>query len=606
MAELSRDTQQGASKTGERRNKQALRALILPMRKDATPDLTPNEMATPADEPGWSKAVSEDPFQELGLQGNVLLPPFDLFTLAMLPEHNSELTPVIETMETNIDGFGHHLVPRVDVHSADLVPEIQTEVKREKVKLTNFFNYANLRDSFTMLRRKLRKDIETTGNAYWEVIRSVSGKIQGFEHVPSYQVRLGKIDIDPIEVEIPTLQLQEDDSVRIEPIKTWQRFRPFVQARLSPTYGFGGGSGGYVTSGGYRMRWFKEFGDPRVYDNETGEVVPPEKVADFKDGKPMEYARRANELIHFKLYSTRSPYGLPRYIGNLLSIFGTRAAEEINYVTFRNNNIPSMAILVSNGQLTQDTVERITSFIESKIQGSDNYSKFLVIEAEGIMEGEDAGQIKMEMKPLVEAQHKDALFQNYMKNGQNNVRRAFRIPPIFVGMSEEYTRATADTSRMLADEQVFAPERDEFDLFMNRRLFPDMGIIYHKFKSNSPNTTDNTELVSILSGAEKTGGMTPRIARIVLEDILGQELPPFTQSAKFDPDLPFSLLMAEAVKNVGMPNEPGQQLTALKSLGYWTEKDGDQGPSVETVVTKHLVELRKRLEREWQKQVFES
>jgi capsid portal protein len=263
-----------------------------------------------------------------------------------------------------------------------------------------------------------------------------------------------------------------------------------------------------------------------------------------------------------------------------------------------------MAILVSNGMLTQGSIERISSFIESKIQGSDNYSKFLVIEAEGMLEGEDQGQIKLEIKPLVDAQHKDALFQNYQKNGQNNIRRSFRIPPIFVGLADDYTRATAETSRMLADEQVFAPERDEFDSFVNRRLFPAMNVIYHKFKSNSPNTTDNTELVAILSGAEKTGGMTPRIARIVLEDILGQELPPLKLTDRFDPDMPFSLLMAEAVKNLGQPNEVGQQVTALKALGY-DFNASEPGPSVETVVLKHLESMRKRLETEWEKKVFE-
>lgn len=611
MAELAKTTQVSAGVRADARNRAALRVLVLPVQKADTTK-TPWQLAGEGEEaePGYSKAVTEDPFHELGLQGNILLPPFDLFTLAMLPEHNSELTPVIETMETNIDGFGYHLISRIDLHAKDVPPEIVRDVKREKVRLTNFFNYANMRDSYTMLRRKMRKDLEATGNAYWEVIRNLKGDIQGFEHIPSYQVRLGSIDIDPIEIDVATLQLQEDDSVSIDRIKTWQRFRPFVQARLSPTYGLGGATSGYIGAGSYRLRWFKEYGDPRVFDNESGEEVKSADIANWKDtGQPMPYARRANELIHFRLYSTRSPYGLPRYIGNLLSIYGTRAAEEINYVTFRNNNIPSMAVLVSNGQLTEGSIERITSFVESKIQGSDNYSKFLVLEAEGVLEGEDGGQIKLEIKPLVDNQHKDALFQAYTKNGQTNVRRAFRIPPIFVGSSDDYNRATADTSRRLADEQVFAPERNEFDEFTNRRLFPEMGVTFHKFKSNSPNTTDNSELVQILSGAEKTGGMTPRIARLVLEDILGQELPPFKTDDKFDPDRPFSLLMAEAVKNMGDPTQPGQQVTAvklLKEMGLMGENDESPGPSTEQVVALHLMVLRKKLEAEWEKRVLEN
>jgi capsid portal protein len=412
-------------------------------------------------------------------------------------------------------------------------------------------------------------------------------------------MRLGRVEGEPFKVNVPILELQEDESFKIAQIESWQRFRKFVQSRMTPIPG-----GLHSTTGGFRMRWFKEFGDPRVYDNTTGELVPPEKVESWKDtGKPMPEILRANEVVHFKLYSCRSPYGLPRYIGNLLSIFGLRASEEINYVTFRNNNIPSMVVLVSNGQLTHGSIERIESFVESAIQGSDNYSKFLLLEAEGVLEGEDAGQIKLEIKPLVSEQHKDALFQNYAKNNQDNIRRAFRLPPIFVGRTDDYSRTTADTSRRLADEQVFAPERDEFDNFINRRLFPAMDIVYHRFKSNTPNTTDNAQLVKILSDAEKTGGMTPRIARMVLTDILGRELPDFATDDRFDPDMPFSLLMAEAVKNKADPAEPGQQVTALKRL--LDEAGGDDEATLQEILMPHLVKMRKRLERELETRIGE-
>ena len=114
---------------------------------------------------------------------------------------------------------------------------------------------------------------------------------------------------------------------------------------------------------------------------------------------------------------------------------------------------------------------------------------------------------------------------------------------------------------------------------------------YHVFKSNSPNTTDNSELVRILSGAEKTGGMTPRIARQVLEDILGIDLPPFT--ADFDPDTPFSLTMAQAVKNQADPTEPGQQVTALKSMMGW----GDNEVGEEALALAEV--LREEIEKLW-------
>lgn len=563
-------------------NRRAIKATIVGVRKNKVP--TAKQLAQQEAEPGKSKALGEDPFQALTEAGRIIAPPFDMLTLAMLPEHNTELNQCVEAMETNIEGFGYRFVPRVKL---DAAPEkLKTEVEQERVNLDNFFMYASLRESFVCTRRRLRRDLETTGNGYLEVIRNAARKVQGLTHLPAYQMRLGRLEEKQQKVDVPILELQPDRSVKVSKIPTWERFRLFAQSRSLQMRRH------TAYSGGYAVRWFKEFGDPRVYNFETGDEVTGDKLADFPEEK------RANEVIHFKMYSPRSPYGLPRFIGNLLSIFGDRASEEINYVTFRNNNIPSMLLMVSNGQLTQGTIDRIQDFVESQIQGSDNYSKFLIIEAEGMEEGEDASQVKVDAKPLVETQHKDALFQNYSENNQDKVRRSFRLPPILVGRSDNYTRATAETSRKLADEQVFAPERTEFDEFINRRLFPDMGIIYHRFKSNSPNTTDNQELVKILGGAEKTGGMTPRIARLMLEDILGIELPPFAKG--FDADSPFSLLMAEAVKNKADPTEPGQQVTALKTLDL-IEKltGGDMTEDDEVELAKHSLAITQHFEKRW-------
>ena len=508
-------------------------------------------------EPGKSTKLPDDPFHDLTSQGKLIEPPFDLLTLAMLLEHNTELGQCVEAMEVNIEAFGHRYIPRVKaVPGVKIPPKLENQVKSEKIHLINFFAYAT-KDSFIQFRRKLRKDLESTGNAYFEVIRDTKGEIQQFVHLPSYQIRLGRTSDQMYKVDRKVLELQGNDSVKVVSIKEWRRFRLYAQSKALQRRNL-------QILAGHKTRWYKELGDPRVVDNETGKVLSDEDGVALEGKKLPTKDKQANEIVHFDIYSSRSPYGLPRYIGNLLSIFGDRAAEEINFITLRNNNIPSMIVAVSNGQLTEGSIERIVSFAESQIQGFDNYSKFLILEAEGLMEGEDGSQIKLDIKPLTGSQTRDALFQEYSKNNQDKIRRCFRLPPILVGRSDDYSRATAEASRQLADEQIFAPERDEFDALMNRILFPDMGIVYHQFKSNSPNTTDNQQLVKILAGAEKTGGMTPRIARAMLENILGTELPDFP--SEFDADFPFSLTMAEAVKNQADASEPGQQVTALKAL----------------------------------------
>jgi len=554
-------------------------------------------------EPGKSQRTPNDPFVDLAASGDVIEPPFDILTLAMLKENNTELGQCLDAMTTNIGGFGYRFVSRVKDTPQKKVPEaLSTEVKNEKARLDNFFMYCT-RESFIEFRAKQDEDLEATGNAYFEVIRDNAGKIQAFTHLPSYQIRIGRIEDEHQHVDRPILEIQPDGSVKIVKVKEYRRFRKYVQSHAMWRRNL-------TILGGRNMRWFKEFGDERVYDVKTGEIKD--------ENWPVE--KRANEVIHRAIYSTRSSYGLPRFIGNLLSIFGDRASEEINFVTFSNNNIPSMVIMVSNGQLTEGTIGRLESFVESQIQGSDNYSKFLLMEAEGTLEGEEGNQVKMEIKPLVAEQHKDALFQAYSKNNQEKIRRAFRLPPIFVGKSDDYTRSTAETSRRLADEQIFAPEREKFDALFNRILFPEMGILYHRYRSNSPNVTDDDKLVKILAGAEKTGGITPAIARNILEDILGTELPDFPP--EFASDVPFSLTMAAAVKNQADPAEPAQQVTALKQLYDNVFDDEPEETEVECEkcgheqmvpveasadpMVDHLVTLNRRMEKKWQEAVIKT
>lgn len=541
------------------------------------------------DKAGKSTSVNDDPLYTLSESGKIIEPPYDPLSLTLLLENNTELNQCIEVMEVNIDSFGHRFVSRLK-NKPDLpIPKkMLNAVNKEKVFLENFFSYCT-RESFVKFRRKLRKDLEVTGVCFFEVIRSASGKIQKFVHLPSYQMRLGRMDKEFQKTTRPVYELQEDGSVKIVNLDEFIRFRTYVQSRNIRRQNLD-----VIT--GDQIRWYKEFGDERIYDNTTGKV---------DQNTPIE--KRANEVIYVDLYSARSPYGLPRFIGNLLSIFGDRAAEEINYVTFKNNNIPSMVVLCSNGQLTEGSFSAIESFVESQIQGSENYSKFLILEAEGDMEGEDGGQAKIDVKPLVSEQHKDALFQKYSANNKDNVRRAFRIPPIFLGQAEEYNKATADTSRRLGDEQVFAPERQEFDELMNRYILPELGIIYHKYVSNSPNTTDNEQLVTMLATSEKTGGMTPFIARWILEEILGRDLPDFPDD--FDQHRAFSLTMAEAVKNKADPTEPGQQVTAIKSTTVEFLLDTLRkalGERDDDPLIDRLLAIQKATEDEWSKDLEEE
>jgi len=500
---------------------------------------------------GRSNVQIEDPeLSTLIATGRVIVPPFDPLILAMLPENSTILEQCIASMELNIDGFGHRFVPRIGLVVEGVTEPERAAARSEHTRLTNLFRHFCGDISFTGFRRRLRRDLECTGNAYFEVVRNRGGNIDKLTHVPSYQMRLAIQDAEWTVYNQERIVVKENGIAAVETVLDSKRFRRYVQfARL--------GRDSAVQQIIGMPVWFKELDDPRDIDAKTGDVLTKEQVATNK-------FMLATPMVHFKIYCPRSPYGIPRYIGNLITLFGDREADNVNFTTLKCNNVPSMIISVSNGMLTDPSINRIKEYVESQIQGSRNYSKFLILEAESPYAGEagEGGAPRIDIKPLASVQTQDQLFQIFGENNRSKVRESFRLPPIFVGRAETYNRATAETSRKLADEQVFAPERMEFDFWVNNQLFPKLGVVNHSFMSMGPNVTDDEDLIKVLVAAEKTGGMTPRIAREIIEDIMGRQ---FAANWKIDPDIPLTLQLAEAAKNLA-PVTVGSQVTALKSM----------------------------------------
>jgi len=517
----------------ERRKIRTLKALVFEAKDGEVP-----ESAT--------RSIGEEAIFE-GVADRIVPAPVSAATLSRIVENSSVLGPPIEAMETNIESFGHRFAPRVPESKLD--DKAKAEMAREKVLLQNAFESISDNGPFIELRRRVRHDYETNGYAFVECIRGMSGRLMRLRHIPAPQVRLSLEGEDFVRVEEPTITIGDDGLPTVEMVEVWKRFRTFVQ-------------GSAVFVGGaptVRHRWFKQFGDPRTLDGETGKFVPEEEVAKFPD------TRKAGELYYITRYNPLSPYGLPRWWGAYLNVLGIRESEEINYATFANNMIPSMAFLISNGMLTQQTIERIQELIDTRIAGKQNRSAFLIIEAESAFEGEDGGQVKVDIKPLQQYQHGDAMFLGYSKWNVGSVMRSFRMFSLFVGDVAGLNRSIAEIGRRLTDEQVFAPERAIMDWHINRLVLLERGYRWHRFESRTPNVTDNRELIAMLAAAERTGGINPALGRAVVEDVFPQagELPQINPD-KLDPEIPYSLQLAERMKNLANPTEPGQ--TAAPSM----------------------------------------
>jgi len=102
----------------------------------------------------------------------------------------------------------------------------------------------------------------------------------------------------------------------------------------------------------------------------------------------------------------------------------------------------------------------------------------------------------------------DSMFEKYDEKCEIRVRRAFRLPPIFVGAANDYSFASAAASYQVAEAQVFKPERDEFDEIINVTLMKELAPGY-RFVSKPLVIEDATlklraiELAVGIGGAEK-------------------------------------------------------------------------------------------------------
>jgi len=484
---------------------------------------------------------------------DTLMSPYDFEVLCSLEENSGSLRQNIDAMATNVDGFGHRFEPVIDFTSPeadnlirdvmlveslekgmpddlmeldqatidDNTPSIDEVQARkilweriatiEKAKIEPFFEFINPVNTFVELRTAMRRSRELLGNAGWEVIREdpadVESKISQVYGVPFVHVRLVRADRKPIEASM----VIRKNLVHFETIKVNRFFRRFMRM-----------------TGSTRI-YYKEFGDPRVVSRDTGRYY--ESVKELQsDANEGEKAKPANEFFHWEIPSEVSAYGIPRWIGALLAVIGSRAAEEVNFLYFDNKAIPAMVMLVSGGRVSEESVTKIESYIEDHIKGRANYHKIMILEAlpagvdasEGDLE--HSGKTRIELKPLLGNQIQDALFQEYDANNTTKIGRSFRQPPILTGDTKDMNRSTAETAKALAEEQIYQPVRDQFDKVMDRHFLTNLKVHFWRFVTNAPVQRLPNDLVDNVKKSLEAGAIVPNEARVLLGDAFSTDL----------------------------------------------------------------------------------
>ena len=399
--------------------------------------------------------VPEDVFIGKYSVHGLIVPPYNPASLYSIYETSSVLSPNIDAYIQNIDGFDLAFKYKGPVGKKDSKEAIQ-----EKQDLKDFFKRINESESLQSIRRSMRLDYEITGNGYFEISRSADGEIACMYHIDAQHIRAARAT----EEDYQEVTVQLFRGGKFKPITVKKKFRRYAQ---------------YISTTS-KIRWFKEYGDPRKLDATDGK---------YKDN-PKELA---SEIIHFKIGT--GVYGLPRWIGNTMGILGVRNADYVNYDLFDSQGIPPLVILVSGGILTTESINTIKELLK-QAKGYKNFNRILLLEAQAEGGIDDKTTPKVDLKPMTDAKADDALFQGYIKATEEKVRIDFRLPPIYLGLAQEYTRSTVEFSKIIVEEQVFEAERNKFDEKIENTVMVEIDATYWEFKSGRPPLVTGEGLIS--------------------------------------------------------------------------------------------------------------
>lgn len=435
-------------------------------------------------------ADPEDEFRRFYATGadNVLIlePPYVPTVLDRLSQENNALSPCVEAMVTNIDGTGYDFELEGEKAEDD---EDDTEI----LWLKEFFAEPWPDQSFVTIRKQLRRDLERTGNAYIEVLTDATDSVVFFRRVDAKMMRLVSLD-DPVPVRQKIKRRGKEIEVTL--MKRERRFAQLVN--------------------GTTLAYFAEAGASRDLDKTTGKWAPR--------GQRLPVAKRATQVIHFTLLpDAHTPYGVPRWIGQLPSILGSRKAEEFNLDFFDHGGVPPVLIILQGGTLQPQT----TNAIETKLGRGSAAKKNRVQVIETMPSGgtfNSPNNTRVTVERFGSERQDDSMFENYDEKCEIRVRRSFRLPPIFIGAADDYNFASAVASYAVAEAQVFKPERDEFDEIVTNKLVRVLAKPGYRLMSKPLVIEDATNKLQGIQLAKDLPGVQPKDVLYEINEATGTDL----------------------------------------------------------------------------------
>jgi len=325
--------------------------------------------------------------------------------------------------------------------------EGKKENETEKKKIQGFLDRPNPDDSLRTILNELLIDWGIIGWWGLEVVRDAKSEIAEIYHTPAHTFKIHK------------------------------KKKKFFQKR------------------GIKEIWFKAFGED---DNISA-----------KDGKKGTYdlKTRANELIYYKNYYPRSDYyGAPNILSAIGSIIALIQIRDYNLSFFENYGVPAWMIVLK-GKWADDSVKKITKFLNTEIKGSKNANKTIVFKVE---EGDSMDQER------VSDEVKEGSFKDYIQRLIDDVLISYSMPGYRIGLNIEGRLGGTNIreSTEIYKNGVVEPLQEDIEDMVNHKLIEQgLHCESYKFKLNDLDIRDvdaeSKRCVRLINAAT----MTPNQAR---------------------------------------------------------------------------------------------
>ena len=131
---------------------------------------------------------------------DVITPPYNLYELASFYDTNFANHAAIDAKVANTVGLGYGFETSPDVvmrmenmENPSAMDKARKRLERLKGEAMEWIESLNSDDSFLTTMEKVDLDLESTGNAYLEVGRTVTGEVGYLGHIPSTTMRIRRI-----------------------------------------------------------------------------------------------------------------------------------------------------------------------------------------------------------------------------------------------------------------------------------------------------------------------------------------------------------------------------------------------------------------------------